>query len=242
MKGRTLISVAIYALNWAVSQGTNLINVNFILAPNSQHVGIEMNGGSGGGGSGTFMGDLTFTGGLMGVQLNNQQYAFKNMKFTNVATAIAIQHVFIVTMQQITCSNVGICVDVGAQGVTGSVNLIDSFCDTCAVVVNGSASVILENVEVANSGPTLFVNGTSKVTGSLSGKTYALGHIYYNNTDTVIDSRGTYLPYTQRGSLTDGNGLYYIKPQPQYTNYPASAFVSVKDVGAKGKLTYYQVV
>lgn len=54
---------AIYALNWAVSQGTNLINVNFELASNSNHVGIEMNGGSGGGGSGTFMGDLTFSGG-----------------------------------------------------------------------------------------------------------------------------------------------------------------------------------
>ena len=48
----------ISGLNWAVSQGTNLINVNFKLAPDSQHVGIQMDGGSGGGGSGTFLGDL----------------------------------------------------------------------------------------------------------------------------------------------------------------------------------------
>ena len=48
----------ISGLNWAVSQATNLIFVNFILAPNSQHVGIQMNGGSGGGGSGTYLGDL----------------------------------------------------------------------------------------------------------------------------------------------------------------------------------------
>ena len=55
--------LAVFALNWAVSQGTSLINTNFILAPNSNHIGIEMDGGDGGGGSGTAMGDLTFSGG-----------------------------------------------------------------------------------------------------------------------------------------------------------------------------------
>jgi len=53
-----LITAGIHCLNWAVSQATNLINVNFNMAPNSQHIGIIMDGGSSGGGSGTFMGDL----------------------------------------------------------------------------------------------------------------------------------------------------------------------------------------
>jgi glucan 1,3-beta-glucosidase len=58
-----LTDAAIFALNWAVSQATSLIYTNFILAPDSNHIGVEMDGGEGGGGSGTAMGDLTFSGG-----------------------------------------------------------------------------------------------------------------------------------------------------------------------------------
>ncbi|CAN9135394.1 unnamed protein product [Alternaria alternata] len=224
----------IYALNWAVSQATNLINVNFIMPTSSNHIGIEMNGGTSGGGSGLFMGDLTFSGGLIGLQFSNQQYSLKNLKFTNVATAIAITHGFVISMQQINCINVGICVDMGAQGVTGSLNLIDSWCDTCGVVVNGSSSVVLENIDVKSSGPLLVVNGTTMAQGSLVGQTYISGHVYEDGNGTAIVSNGTKHVYADRGSLADASGHYFTKSQPQYTHYPASAFASVKDAGARG--------
>ena len=51
-------SSELHLLNWAVSQATNLMNVNFIMPKNSSHVGLIMDGGSSGGGSGTFFGDL----------------------------------------------------------------------------------------------------------------------------------------------------------------------------------------
>lgn len=51
------------------------------------------------------------------------------VKFTNVATGIAVQHAFVITLQQIQCENVGICVDMGAEDVSGSMSLIDSSCD-----------------------------------------------------------------------------------------------------------------
>lgn len=69
----------IYALNWAVSQATNLINVHFQMTEGSEHVGIEMDGGDSGGGSGLFMGDLTFAGGSVGILFSNQQYAIRNV-------------------------------------------------------------------------------------------------------------------------------------------------------------------
>ena len=224
----------IYLLNWAVSQATSLINVNFVMPKNSQHIGIEMNGGSGGGGSGTAMGDLTFTGGLIGILYNNQQYSIKNVKFTNVGTGIAIQHAFVVVFQGIDCVNVGICVDMGQEDDAGSLTLLDSKCDTCGVVVNGSSSILLENIAVTSSGPTLRSNGTELVKGSLAGKTYILGHIYKDNNNKISSTKGTYLPYTKRGSLAASNGAYYTKEQPQYTDYPLSAFASVKDAGAAG--------
>jgi glucan 1,3-beta-glucosidase len=72
------------------------------------------------------------------------------------------------------------------------------------------------------------------LTTSLVGKTYVQGHIYRNNNDNVIASNGTFLPYTDRGNLIDGSGRYFIKPLPQYSEYPVSAFASVEDAGAKG--------
>lgn len=71
----------IYALNWAVSQATSLLNVHFELG--SKHVGLEMDGGDSGGGSGMFMGDMTFDGGLIGILFNNEQYAIRNVRYVD---------------------------------------------------------------------------------------------------------------------------------------------------------------
>jgi glucan 1,3-beta-glucosidase len=73
-------SQEIYGLNWAVSQATNLINVHFQMPEGSEHVGIEMDGGESGGGSGLFMGDLTFIGGMVGILFSNQQYSIRNVR------------------------------------------------------------------------------------------------------------------------------------------------------------------
>lgn len=210
----------------------------------SQHIGLEMDGGDSGGGSGLFMGDLNFEGGLIGILFNNQQYAMKNIKFTKVGTGVAVKHAFILTMQGIECVDVGICVDMGPIDVSGSINLIDSSCDTCGTVVNGTSSILLENISVKNSGSTLRVNGTARPIGDLTGKTYALGHVYRDgagrpslssNGTTPVARNGTFLPYTNRGSLTASDGRYFTKKQPQYEDYPVSAFASVRDAGAKGE-------
>lgn len=245
----------VYALNWAVSQATNLMNVDFIMPLYSQHIGIEMDGDDSGGGSGLYFGDLTFTGGLIGILYNNQQHAISRCKFQDVATAIAIKHAFVITLQQIECVNVGICVDMGPIDVSGSISMIDSSCDNCGIVVsmkrhsssglycrltvtlqvNGTSSILLENIAIQRSGPTLQLNGNAKDIGDLVGKTYASGHIYQDQSGNPTESNGTFLSYTERGSLTDTDGKYFVKKQPQYLDYPVSAFASVKDAGARGK-------
>lgn len=224
----------IYALNWAVSQATNLINVNVTMPVDSNHIGIEMDGGESGGGSGLFMGDLSFEGGLIGILFSNQQYAIRGVRFKDIGTGIAVRHAFVLTLQDIECENVGICVDMGQLDTSGSVSLIDSSCDTCGVVVNGTSSVLLENIDVKNSGPTLKLNGTSRGISSLVGKTYVSGHVYKDATGQPIAANGTVLPYTNRGSLADASGKYFSKRQPQYEDLPVSAFASVRDAGAQG--------
>jgi glucan 1,3-beta-glucosidase len=224
-----------YALNWAVSQATNLINVHFEMPEGSEHVGIEMDGSESGGGSGLFMGDLTFTGGLVGILFSNQQYGIRSVSFKNVATGILVQHAFTLTLQQIDCNGVGICVDAGGQGTTGSLSMIDSSCQDCGAVVNGSSAFVLENIASTNSGPMLKTNGQDTLIGDLLGKTYAVGHVHRSNNGTVEDfAQGTYLDPTQRGKLVGKDGQYLSKSQPQYADWDASAFSSVKDCGAKG--------
>lgn len=118
--------------------------------------------------------------------------------------------------------------------------LLDSWCESCGTVVSGSASVVLENVCSTDSGPMLTVDGNVRLNGTLEKQTYAAGYVHYSNDGSVTTSNGTMLPYTQRGNLTDANGLYVTKQQPQYTDYSASSFASVKDAGAKGAFIQLQ--
>ena len=129
----------------------------------------------------------------------------------------------------------GIAMDVGQADVAGSVSLIDSTANDCGIVLNGSSSFLLENVRVTNSGPLLYINGTSRLSSnSLDERTYVVGHVYTNNDGVPLQSAGNYLPYTDRGALTDSDGLYLAKTQPQYSQFGADAIVSVKDFGARG--------
>ena len=64
---------AVTCVNWAVSQATSLRSMVFKMAPSSAHVGVGMSGG----GSGTFMGDLVFQGGGIGLVVRNQQFHFR---------------------------------------------------------------------------------------------------------------------------------------------------------------------
>ena len=124
--------------------------------------------------------------------------------------------------------------DAGGDGTTGSLSVIDSFCDDCGAMVNGSSSFILENISNTNSGPMLKTNGQDQLTGDLLGQTYAVGHVQTSNNGSVEVSAGRYLDPTARGNLVDDQGYFFTKSQPQYADWDISSFSSVKDCGAKG--------
>jgi glucan 1,3-beta-glucosidase len=112
--------------------------------------------------------------------------------------------------------------------------VIDSSCNECGNMVNGSSSFVLENIALTNSGSMLKTDGQDKLIGDLLGKTYVVGHVQTSNNGSVEDSAGAYVNPTERGKLVDGNGHYFTKSQPQYTGWDVSSFSSVKDCGAKG--------
>ena len=77
-------STSITLLDWSVSQATQLTNMRFNMPDDSRHTGVSTPEG----GSGTYMGDLEFIGGSIGININNQQYNFKNIIFNGCNTGV----------------------------------------------------------------------------------------------------------------------------------------------------------
>ncbi|KAH8777176.1 pectate lyase superfamily protein-domain-containing protein [Hyaloscypha sp. PMI_1271] len=232
------------ALNWAVSQGTSLYNVQINMPDSSQHYGIEMlsNTGCCGGGSGTMLGDLTIIGGLVGIYLSGQQYLFKSITFNGCNTAIKVDSQFFATFIDMTFENGATAIDVSNCG-TGDISLIDSSASFIGVVVNacssqsGQGSVLIENFQNTNSGPTVKAGSSTLLLGSMEG-TWVTGNVYVDNMNNpVVDHKQTEtLPSTNKPEalLVSGTGKYLTKVPPQYEQYSSSQFASVKDFGAIG--------
>lgn len=78
-------SVGATGVHWPTGQATSIQNVVFEMnrQKGTQHQGIFIESGSGG-----FMSDLVFHGGLQGGFFGNQQFTMRNLSFSGVTTAI----------------------------------------------------------------------------------------------------------------------------------------------------------
>ncbi|KAG0651756.1 hypothetical protein D0Z07_1901 [Hyphodiscus hymeniophilus] len=232
------ISITAVGLNWAVSQGCSLFNVNFNMPDSSSHIGITMDafstsGDNEGGGSGTLISDCTFTGGAIGIQLSNQQYHFKGLTFNGCNTGVFIDHVFVASFQDITFENCNYGIDMSSSFNIGAISLIDSSISSCnagiftAVTGSGEGSIVIDNFNVGGGVTTVLSSSSSSalLTGSVTaGNTWVMG----NENPQNFQSGKTY-PITRPSALLSG-GNYYTKKQPQYETYDISQFVNVKSV------------
>jgi glucan 1,3-beta-glucosidase len=77
--------VSIAGIHWPTAQATSLQNIAFKLssATGTQHEGVYIESGSGG-----FIGDLTFEGGLNGLTVGNQQFTMRNLTFSGAVNAV----------------------------------------------------------------------------------------------------------------------------------------------------------
>ncbi|KAH8810931.1 pectin lyase fold/virulence factor [Xylogone sp. PMI_703] len=230
------------ALNRAVSQGTSLYNIQINMPDSSQHSSIEMlsNTGCCGGGSGTMLGDLKITGGLIGIHLSGQQYLFKSITFNGCNTAIKVDSQFFATFIDMNFNNGATAIDVSNCN-TGDIALIDSSAAFIGTVINacssktGQGSVLVENFQNTNSGPTVKAGSTTLLSGSIEG-TWVTGNVYIDNTNNpVVNHKQTEtLPSTNKPEALLVNGKYLTKAPPQYEQYGSSQFASVKVFGAVG--------
>ncbi|KIY68777.1 glycoside hydrolase family 55 protein [Cylindrobasidium torrendii FP15055 ss-10] len=109
-------------IHWQVSQATSLMNVVFEMAKgeDSKHQGIFMENGSGG-----YMGDLVFNGGLYGMWVGNQQFTVRNITVNDANTAVFGIWNWGWTFQRVTINNCEVGFDL-VTGVVDSSTLTDT--------------------------------------------------------------------------------------------------------------------
>lgn len=155
-------------LDWSVSQATQLTNIVFNM-PNysTGHTGIAMPEG----GSGTMIGDLTFNGGAVGLNMNNQQYEGKSLSFNGCNTAIKVSHCFDCLFVNCNFQNCGTGIDMSG-GSIGSVILLDSSASSVGTVINtdsensGDHTLVVEGFTKGSSVTSVVVAGGNTILNS----------------------------------------------------------------------------
>ncbi|KAF2220187.1 pectate lyase superfamily protein-domain-containing protein [Elsinoe ampelina] len=238
-------SQAATGIHWPTGQATSLQNIIFRMsdAPGTQHQGIFIESGSGG-----FVNDLVFYGGLNGVAFGNQQFTMRNLTFYNAVTAISQIWDWGWTYQAITINNCSVGLDMsngGPQAQTvGSINFIDSSISNTPVGIKtarnadslpeAAGSLIIENVQLNNVPVAVQGSDGTVLAGSSGVSTIAAwgqGHSYTPAGPTEF--QGTIPPNNRPGTLQSGN-RFYARSKPTYQNLPLSSFISARSLGAKG--------
>ena len=232
-------------IHWPTAQATSLQNIVFYMSDvkGTQHQGLFIEGGSGG-----FMNDLVFHGGLNGVVFGNQQFTVRNLTFYNAVTAISQIWDWGWTYKSISINNCTTGLDMTNGGPSsqsvGSVTFLDSSFTNTKVAFNVSRSttsspptggslsienVVLTDVGVAvQYGPTKAVylaGGSTTMTGWRTGN-------FYNPTGPTT-KQAVWAPPTRPASLVS-NGKFYERSKPQYNTLAATSFSSVRTGGARG--------
>lgn len=230
-------------IHWQVAQATSLQNIIFNMlpaSPTNRQQGIFMDNGSGG-----FMTDLIFNGGNYGAFLGNQQFTTRNMTFNGCNTAIYMNWNWVWSFKSLSINNCQLGIDMAnnpsSQSV-GSVLIQDSTFTNTPIGINSSftsdslpttgGTLIIDNVDFTGSQTAVqSFNGNSILAGGSVVSSWVQGNTYAASTRTR--TQGMVAAPSKPAALMNGNNIFE-RAKPQYEQYPASAFVSVKSQGAAG--------
>ena len=180
-------------IHWQVAQATSLQNIRFEMrkggGSENKQQGIFMDNGSGG-----FMSDLVFNGGLFGAFLGNQQFTTRNLTFNDCQTAIFMNWNWLWTFKSVNINNCGIGIDMsnrpdGNNQSVGSVLLLDSkFTATPTAIKtafsensipNTGGTLVLENVDFTGAQVAVAgLTGNTVLAGGAVVGSWAQGSIY----------------------------------------------------------------
>lgn len=238
-------TTASYGVHWQVAQATSLQNLDIKMssATGTQHVGVYMENGSGG-----FMSDITTDGGLAGFGLGNQQFTYRNLVSTNAVNGIQLAWNWGMSFVNATISGCTNAFNITTGGTTlddqtaAATYILDSQISNCDTFVLTSTdqsdklagSLVLDNVALDTVPTAVSAAGTSVLDGgSTTIDLWAQGNTYTAD-GTMTYTQGPLASYTKPSGLLDSSGKVFMKSRPQYEDYSASQFISVKASGAAG--------
>ena len=232
-------------IHWQVAQATSLQNIRFEMrrdrSPENAQQGIFMENGSGG-----FMTDLIFNGGNYGAFFGNQQFTVRNLVFNDCNTAMYMIFAWVWSFKSLTINNCNVGIDISQGGpedqAIGSIILSDSTISNTNVGIltaftsdsqpSAAGTLILDNVDFPSTPVAVGRGSTTVLEGSGTVDGWAQGPVYEQNDQRRLQGPLDLSP--KPASLLGSDGTIFERSKPQYENFPASAFVSVKSRGAKG--------
>ncbi|KAF2828571.1 exo-beta-1,3-glucanase [Ophiobolus disseminans] len=214
------------ALDWTVSQATQVNNLAFKMPVGSAHTGITCQNTFY---SNLILNDLVFEGGAYGINFpNGIQWAFKNI--TTRGTKVGIKTVGAhVLVQASDFRDADVAID--GSGVQASLTVLDSVGVNVGTFVLAADAkgvsrnnLIIENVK--NPGRTVVVGLMPVLLGDVVGQ-WIRGPVF-------ADGKTTYQPGKLFNSARPApllvNGKYFTMQQPSYQEFGLESFVNVKTV------------
>ncbi|TGO33454.1 hypothetical protein BHYA_0245g00070 [Botrytis hyacinthi] len=254
---RTQLNAQVCGIHWQVAQGTSLENIHFIMSSEdgSTQQGIYMENGSGG-----WLSDLTFVGGMFGAYFGNQQFTSRNLIFDGCKTALQISWDWAWTMQGITIKycEIGIVIVVEAgsslgtsQGV-GSLSLLDLTIEDTPIGIEtslfsmNSTALLIENAYFKN--VLRIVTNKQNTNTLLDGSTgvatidsWGFGQMTNSSGVRTLASAQSIPPMSLSASLVDRSDnqimprpKLFTRRRPTYNNIGFSQIIDVTIYGAVG--------
>ncbi|KAH7034830.1 pectate lyase superfamily protein-domain-containing protein, partial [Microdochium trichocladiopsis] len=230
-------------IHWQVSQAASLQHLDFRMPlPDSTGavtaVGIFMENGSGG-----FLSDITFFGGMIGFRAGSQQYTARNLHFQLTNTAISMIWNWGFTWHNIVVENAWVAIACREQGGehsqgTGSLTVIDSLFRNVPypIVIRNDGprpAILLENLRIENCASVVLVDGAETLLPGTSGSTtipaWGMGRRYEK-----IDGAGEYATgfldsgLRRPAPLVDATGAFFARSKPTYAT---GGFIVATDHG-----------
>ena len=219
-------------LDWSVSQATQITNVVFSM-PNysTGHTGMAMPEG----GSGCYMGDLTFNGGFIGLDMGSQQYEVKTASFNRCTTGILISSCFACVLINVNFESNAIGIDMSRDRCF-SVTLVDSTAKKTGTAVKigntarGDQSLVIENFEAGiQLGSVVATDEKVILSGSIH-CTWVYGNVHTSQGLASGAGKTGETYHIPRSPLLLSNGKYVTISPPTYWEYHLSQIVNVKSV------------
>ncbi|CAE6442407.1 unnamed protein product [Rhizoctonia solani] len=232
------VNTTVRGIHWQLSQATSLSNVRIEMSQEAEnkHQGVYIENGSGG-----FMADLHLIGGQYGLAVGNQQFTVRNVTIENANTAVMQYWNWAWTYQNLNIKNCKVGFSVPAN--VGSEMILDTTFEdtpiavlTAGVTGTSNTTLILDNIKFKNVDSGV-VDGNGTVLLQGGDKTvpqWIQGNAYKGSETSFEYIKGSVAGVRKSRKLLDSSGKIFSKRRPEYEDYTADQFVSVKQFGAKG--------